>query len=417
MLPTLLASWPQQAERETIVGYRFTADDDVNFRVQVMLGGVIYGLGDIGEILQAVSAIGDGGDRTWSSTFAALGKRIEAVADTAKAAGNTRSARDAYLRAAVYYAAQQDAEVSYADDDTLLSTFRDHRRCWDAFAQLNEPVLEPVAIPYEGSTMPGYFLSVDGTQRPTMVIINGSDGPVTWVWTLAQACQDHGYNALMFDGPGQQSMLFEQKIPFRPDWENVITPVVDFISGRADVDAESLVLWGGSQGGYWAPRALAFEKRFAAGVFDPGVVDVGESWLAHLPPELIQLLDTGDRSDFDAAMSGGMSDPQTKAMWNFRARPYGTFDPFDVYSQIRQYNLTEVASKITAPVMICDPEGEQFWPGQPERLAGMVSGPVNLVKFTAEEGADMHCEPMARSLVYQRMFDWLATVLTPARAM
>ena len=40
-----------------------------------------------------------------------------------------------------------------------------------------------------------------------------------------------------------------------------------------------------------------------------------------------------------------------------------------------------------------------------------MSGPVNLVKFTTDEGADGHCEPMARSLVHQRMFDWLATVL------
>jgi hypothetical protein len=395
------------------MGYRFTDDDDVNFRVQTMLGGVIYGLGDVGEILQAVSTVAGRDDRAWSSAFAALGKRIEGVAETARTAGNTRSAREAYLRAAVYYAAQQDAELAYADDDILLATFRDHRRCWDAFAQLNEPALEQVAIPYEDSTLPGYFLSVDGTERPTIVIINGSDGPVTWVWTLAQACQDHGFNALMFDGPGQQSMLFERKVPFRPDWEHVITPVVDHLSRRSDVDTDSLVLWGGSQGGYWAPRALAFEKRFAAGVFDPGVVDVGQSWLTHLPPELIQLLDSGDQKDFDDAINSGLTDPQTKAVWNFRARPYGTFEPFEVYSAIREYDLADVAGRITTPVMICDPEGEQFWPGQSEQLAGMVGGPSTLVKFTADEGADMHCEPMARSLVHQRMFDWLATVLPP----
>lgn len=394
------------------MGYRFTDSDDVNFRVQTMLGGVIYGLGDVGEILQAVTDVGSGDDRVWSSTFAALAHRIEAVANTARAAGNTRSARDAYLRAAVYYSAQQDAELSYADDDTLLATFRDHRRCWDSFAQLNDPALEQVAIPYEDSTLPGYFLSVDGTERPTLVVINGSDGAITWAWTLAQACQNYGYNALLFDGPGQQSMLFERKVPFRPDWEHVITPVVDFISQRTDVDSDSLVLWGGSQGGYWAPRALAFEKRFAAGVFDPGVVEVSQSWLAHLPPEVIQLLDSGNKDDFDAAIRSGLSqDPQATAVWNFRARPYGTFDPFEVFSAMRQYDLSDVAHQITTPVMICDPEGEQFWPGQSEKLAGMVAGPVELVKFKATEGADVHCEPMARSLVYQRMFDWLATVL------
>lgn len=226
------------------MAYRFTDSDDVNFRVQLLLGGVGFGLGDVGEILQAVTTIGDGDDPVWSATFADLARRIEGIAQDAASAGNSRSARDAYLRAAVYYAAQQDAELTYADDDTILASFRDHRRCWDAFARLNEPALEPVAIAYEGSTMPGYFLSVDGTKRPTMVIVNGSDGPLTWIWSLAQACHDYGFNALMFDGPGQQSMLFERKIPFRPDWEKVITPVVDWIGQREDVDTDALVLWG-----------------------------------------------------------------------------------------------------------------------------------------------------------------------------
>lgn len=396
------------------MGYQFVKDDDTNFGVQTMLGGVMYGAGDVGEILTTVAAIPAGDHRAWADAFEALAGRVAQIADTALAAGNTRSARDAYLRAATYYAAQQDGELSYADDAALLASFTAHRRCWDAFAELSEPALEKVAIPYEDTHLPGYFLSVDGSPRPTVVIVNGSDGPITWVWTLARAAADYGYNALMFDGPGQQSMLFEHKVPFRHDWEAVITPVVDFIAARSDVNTDALVLWGGSQAGYWVPRALAFEKRFAAAAVDPGVVDVSRTWLTHLPPELVKLLDDGDRKDFDAAMGQWLQDPQAKATWTFRARPYGSFDPYEVFTKMREYNLTDIAANITTPLFVCDPEGEQFWPGQSEQLAGLVSGPVNLVKFTAAEGADMHCEPMARSLVYQRMFDWLATVL-PSR--
>lgn len=57
-------------------------------------------------------------------------------------------------------------------------------------------------------------------------------------------------------------------------------------------------------------------------------------------------------------------------------------------------------------MMITEPEGEQFWPGQSERMHKGVAG-SELVRFTAAEGADRHCEPMARSLLEQRMFDWL----------
>ena len=58
-----------------------------------------------------------------------------------------------------------------------------------------------------------------------------------------------------------------------------------------------------------------------------------------------------------------------------------------------------------------DPDGEQFWPGQSEALYDALPGRKELVRFTAYEGADGHCEPLARTLLEQRMFDWLDEVL------
>ena len=54
-----------------------------------------------------------------------------------------------------------------------------------------------------------------------------------------------------FDGPGQQSMLFERAVPFRPDWDKVITPVVDYLLDLPDVDVARIALYGISQAGYW----------------------------------------------------------------------------------------------------------------------------------------------------------------------
>ena len=103
--------------------------------------------------------------------------------------------------------------------------------------------------------------------------------------------------------------------------------------------------------------------------------------------------------------------PGLAKTWWFRSRPYGSGDPYDVYSQVIQYHLRDVASKVVTPLFIADPEGEQFWPEQSEQLASLVSGPVELCRFTAAEGADMHCEPMARKLFQQRAFDWLDQTL------
>ena len=121
----------------------------------------------------------------------------------------------------------------------------------------------------------------------------------------------------------------------------------------------------GQPGRLLAPRALAFEKRFsAAGVFDPGVVDVSHRGWSTCHLSCSELLDSGDQKTFDEFMNSGLSGSSEQATWNFRARPYGTFDPFEVYAAIREYNLTGVAHQITTPVMICDPDHEEFWPGQ-----------------------------------------------------
>lgn len=246
-----------------------------------------------------------------------------------------------------------------------------------------------------------------------MIVNNGSDGPVSTAWTMLGApAVARGWNALLFDGPGQQSMLFEHGMPFRPDWENVITPVVDFLLGHEGVDADRLVLAGISQAGYWVPRALAFEHRIAAGVADPGVVSVVDSWWHNFPPELRELFDTGDREAFDGVMREGIAqDGELSAYWRWRAKPYGIESPYDLLAEVARYDLTGVLDRITVPLLVTSPEGEHFWPGQARRLYEALPGEKAFVEFTAAEGADLHCEPLGRALFEQRVFDWLAARL------
>ena len=104
---------------------------------------------------------------------------------------------------------------------------------------------------------------------------------------------------MTFDGPGQQATLFEQGIPFRPDWEAVLTPVLDTMLARPDVDRDRVAVIGVSQAGFWVPRAICFEHRFAAAVADGGVVDVSAGWIAQLSEEMRQLLHDGNREEFD----------------------------------------------------------------------------------------------------------------------
>ncbi|MDQ1307652.1 MAG: hypothetical protein QG671_3485 [Actinomycetota bacterium] len=393
------------------MAYKFYDDEDFNFRAQITLGGVAFGMGDVGEILNCFQAIPAGDNRAWANEFLALAGRVEAIAARCAEAGNTVSAAETYLRAASYYASAMEALQAFAEIGPVLDAFHAHRRCWDEFAARHQPVLTKVSIPCGGTDLPGYWLSVDGTPRPTLILINGSDGAVSAMWGEMQAALARGYNSLVFDGPGQQSMLFDENVPFRPDWEQVLGPVVDFALARPDVAPDSLLLYAWSQGGFWAARALAFEQRIAAAVLDPGVVNVATSWLDHFPPEMIQLLDDGNSTQFDQYMAMALQSPELQQTWAFRSRPYGMSSPYEIVHAMREYDVSPVAHQITTPLFICDPEGEQFWPGQASQLSELVSGPVVLQPFTAAEGADFHCEPAARTLLHQRMFDWCAQVL------
>ncbi|MDN6429725.1 MAG: alpha/beta fold hydrolase [Propionibacterium sp.] len=217
-----------------------------------------------------------------------------------------------------------------------------------------------------------------------------------------------GHNVLVFDGPGQQGQLFGRQSSFRPDWEHVLSPVLDTTLALDGIDADRVWVYGVSQGGFWVARALAFEHRFAAAVTDPGVVDVSTSWMQHLPARLRHLLERGDVQEFDKEMALGMRfSPDTARTWLFRARPCGASGYAETIRAVRAYNVEEVAHQITTPLLILSPEDEQFWPGQSQRLAELTPGVSTVVPFTREEGAQGHCQPLGRALTAQRVFDWV----------
>jgi pimeloyl-ACP methyl ester carboxylesterase len=177
---------------------------------------------------------------------------------------------------------------------------------------------------------------------------NGSDGTLTDMWVMgAAAGLRRGYNVLIFDGPGQGEALWRQNLYFRPDWEKVLTPVVDWLLARDDVDPAQLVLIGVSQGGYWVPRALAFEKRFAAAVADPGVMDVATSWTSQMPPNTMDGLLEGteaERAKVAEEINGYIAEGMAQSIdlrWTvtMRMKPYGLTNFSDMLVALTAYTL------------------------------------------------------------------------------
>jgi dienelactone hydrolase len=387
----------------------FFRDTDFDFETRLALGNAAQGIFDVGLVLATIAKIADGDADSWYAAWRATAEALDAEAAASRAAGHEETAARFFLGASEAYSQAIGFSDAMSDQSQFAPVFALHRAAFDAFVDASAPRVERIAVPYENTTLPGYLFRPDasGAPRPTLVLTNGSDGSISSLWASgASTAVARGWNAFLYDGPGQQTMLFDHDVPFRPDWEAVLTPVVDALVARPDVDAAKLLAYGISQAGYWLPRALAFEKRFVAAVADPGVMDVSTSWTAQLPPVMIQLLTSGNADYFNGAMKEAEADPKLAATLAFRSRPFGTASYFDTYSAVLGYNLRDVVGQISTPLLITAPEDEQFWPGQSQQLYDALPGEKVLAEFTREQGANFHCQPLGRQLTEARMFDF-----------
>ncbi len=390
----------------------FFKDESFNFQTEVALGATYHQAADVGEVLSTVERIRNGHAQSWVDQWSGTAERLAGEAAAGADAGQSRSAARQFLRVSMYYSLASSAADGTGDSTLFAGLWEKHRAAWDRFVDLGDLQAERIEIPYEGTTLPGYFFRSGpvGEPRRTLIYNNGSDGPVTgaWVQGIADAL-DRGWNAVAFDGPGQNAALIRQHLTFRPDWEKVITPVVDHLLTRPDVDAGKIALLGVSQGGYWVTRSVAFEHRIAAAVVDPGVIDVSTVMFGQIPHFMVKLVDAGEQEKFDRDMDLALRlSAATRLTMAFRMRPYGTTSPYEFYTAARAYALTdEVIGRITCPVLVTDPDHEQFWPGQSRQLYDKVPAAKTLIRFTEEEGADSHCEPVGNGIRGERIFDWL----------
>ena len=255
---------------------------DPTFSLQLLrvIGETYYKGADIGECLSTAYRIKEGDFESWHQEWLKTAERVNKYADESMVAGRTVSAREDYLRACNYYRAAEFLLVN-PTDSRIQTTWEKSKECFSKAATLFSPHFEHIEIPYEGTTLPGYFYRInkDSSEntslRSTLIAHGGFDSTLEELYTSAAApALERGYNCLTFEGPGQGVIIRKQKIPFRYDWEKVVSTVVDYALSRPqDVDPKHIALMGISMGGYLAARAAAFEHRIAACILYNGVFD------------------------------------------------------------------------------------------------------------------------------------------------
>jgi len=392
---------------------RFMFDTDEAFSYETLraVGYTAFGGADIGEVMATAARITPGDWESWYREWRALADRIATIADKSAADGHAASASSAYLRASNYY---RTAEFFLRDDPSNDPRVADTSTCAiETFRAAPEIQAQwaRVGIPYEGTKLEGYYLNSSGDEPGrTLLAHGGYDSTVEELFfTVGEAARRHGWNCLIFEGPGQGSALRVGKLPFRHDWEAVVTPVVDFAINLRGVDSDRIALLGMSMGGYLAPRAVAFEHRIAACIAYDGVFNFAaalpepqarkrnpKQWLAAMDDVFAH------RADAPSSQRWALSN----AVWTL-----GVTTAQELIDEFDKYDLTKVADKITCPTLVCEAEGDHFFSGQPRALYEALDCPKTFVTFTAAEGAEEHCHVGALTLFHQRMFDWLDDTL------
>jgi dipeptidyl aminopeptidase/acylaminoacyl peptidase len=281
---------------------------------------------------------------------------------------------------------------------------------------LSELEVERVRIPYEGTTLPGYFYRVDGSRAPrrTLLSLGGFDstGEELYFFAVAAALR-RGYNVLTFEGPGQGEPLRVQGLPARPDYEVPVRAAVDYLLTRPDVDLERIALMGTSLGGYYAPRAAGFEPRVKA-LISHGVFFDWWATQTKTKPALALLIGKCKSQGVVAAVlsaamrfNGGLHRAVKNAMWVL-----GKQNPIEVIHEMQRYTLKETAGLIRQPTLILHGEKDHFVPReQVDQFYTALKAPKTLRVFTEEEGGEEHCQFGNMTLLHQVLFDWLDETL------
>ncbi|MGC4105797.1 MAG: alpha/beta hydrolase [Thermomicrobiales bacterium] len=363
------------------------------------------GMADLGEAFATAHTIGKPTPDAWHEAWHRLASTTMASLAVAEAAGHTESVRSLGLRASEYFRQSYFFLRHDLSDSRLLAGYHGQVAAFAKALPLTAPFAAQFSIPYETTTIKGYFFSADAgpVARPTIVFPSGYDSTAEEGWNYAPAALARGYNVVSFEGPGQGGTLYEQGLFFRPDFNAVLTPLIDLLEMNPRVDNDAIVLIGRSFGGYLAPQAATVEHRLAALVCDPG------------QPDMAALLPKGVAAKAAAPMIATEMhlDPNKREFFGARMASHGVHTPEAYFAELHRYTMIDKARDIACPTLVIACEGDPVG-GNGSSLASAMGDRATLKTLTIAEGAGGHCGWLGQRVWEDVVYGWLQDTLARA---
>lgn len=386
---------------------RTFSDGYFDYNFAKFLGLATYSGAEIAECFETAARIKDGDVESWIEAWTATARRVEAYAENAIKGGHKVSAKEAWLRATTYY--QAAFFFTLDQDPRKAQLYEKHTGCFQSAGKLFDPPLEVLSIPYEGKSLFGYFLRVDDKPRPTVLIQMGADGSSEQIYFSGggAAALRRGYNALIFEGPGQTgTFMRDRSITYRYDWEVPVRAVVDYALTRKEVDPQKIALIAYSLGGYFGPRAAAFEKRLAACICSglvPSAMELGSGRF-----EALRAMKESSNTDYNHSQKYVLFEHMHK---------YGFHNGTDDLDKLKTFweklTLYGLEDQITCPLLVVQAAAEGERQTQLAKdFFDKLPNPQNKFRLTTEDdAAEMHCQKGNAMLLHAIEFDWLDDVL------
>ncbi|MGB3071091.1 MAG: alpha/beta fold hydrolase [Ottowia sp.] len=389
------------------------ANAEMDFQLMRQLGTARYGGAAVGECLALAQRIRNGVPASWVSEFTAAARRQESDAQARALRSHAVSARDQYLvacnsyRAAEYYCGVQDPEHARLG---LKS-----RECFLAAVRGLDDRVEEVFLSFGGATLPAYYVRAAGRRgqkSKTLMLISGYDGTLEETWlSYGRAALERGYHLMLFSGPGQMDTLrFHPGMSFIPEYEHIGRLALDHVLARPATDPRRVALMGISFGGYFATRIAAHEPRVRALIANSPIVDLHAYMVSFIGFDPALLPENKDvRLDEIDHIPDSAIPLQTREMMRNLMLRLGQTSFRQTYLRLRDFRVDDDSlRRLSCPALALVGTGEGAEPlVQSEHFLRAVGGPATRHVFTAEEGAEGHCQTGNLAYSAAVSMDWL----------